>query len=128
MYITSILYILFLASVHSDVKETHNQSHSSIISSSYVSTYQDDGTGKPASHVRSMTTEEYRNKVNDKPVEVRKFGTLAKIDEGKDPEKNIAILKQKAATNVESEAKLLGNGEKVMELDEKAKKVNILIN
>ena len=106
------------------ISEPVSQMKSYAISSSYVSSYQDDGSGNPKTQVESMLTEEHRDKLNDNPTEIRKYGELFKgEDTPKTPENNKAILTQKASTNVESESKMLGNGEKVSNLNDQQKEV-----
>jgi hypothetical protein len=72
---------------------------------------------EPETHVRSVSTEEYREKEGDKPEEVRKYGELYKRDNDDD-----GLLKQKASTNVDVEQKLLGNGEKMSMLNRRMEK------
>jgi hypothetical protein len=95
-----------------------NESHSYTMNSSYYSSSEDNGSGKPKTEVVSASTEEYRNQQADKPEEVRKFGELFLGKEDKQsPENNFGVLKQKASTNVEGEAKVLGDGVKISHLD-----------
>jgi hypothetical protein len=117
-------YILILLITYSInlTEPALSQSQSYSLSSSYSATYQDDGSGNPQKNVQSVLTEEHRDKLNDNPEEVRKYGELFV---GQDtPKTNTAILKQKASTNVKPEAKLLGNGEKISHPEGTQREVN----
>jgi hypothetical protein len=123
-----IVFLYLILYAYTADPKVHSESHTSMVSSSYVSSYEDDSSGKPVERVRSMKTEEHRDKLNDNPEKIRKYGEFVKIDEdGNHPENNQAILRQKAATNVDTE-RLFGNGDTITELDEAGKRVSLFIN
>ena len=80
------------------------KSSSYSMNSSFSSFSSSRNGGKPETHIRSMKTEEYRDKLGDGPEQVRKYGEMFS-KENDQP----GILKKRANTNVEEEQMLLGN-------------------
>jgi hypothetical protein len=90
---------------------------SSSSSSFYSSSSASGKDGKPETHVRSISTEEYKHKEGDKPMEVRKYGEVYKRDNDEEGD-----LKKRAGTNVEAERKILGEGVEMKKLNKKMEK------
>ena len=92
----------------------NNSSYYSSSSSSmfYSSSSSKGKDGKPESHVRSISSEEYRQKAGDKPEVIRKYGEIYKRDNDQE-----GTLKKRAGTNVEVERNMLGDGTEIQKLD-----------
>jgi hypothetical protein len=100
--VMSCIFCRHLKDNSADGSSYFSSSSSSMFYSSSSASGKD---GKPETHVRSMSTEEYRNKEGDKPMEVRKYGEVYKRDNNEEGD-----LKKRAGTNVEAERKILGEG------------------
>jgi hypothetical protein len=107
-FIRLIILIVAISIVLTEVPETNlrknkeSPTRSFFISSSTFSSFSKHNGGKPERHVRSSTTEEYRDQDGDKPEQVRKYGEFFKKDND-----NPAELKKRASTNVEEEELVL---------------------
>lgn len=97
-----------------------NEHHSYSMSTSFSSFSSiDNKHGKPETHIRTMETEEYRDKSGDAPEQIRKYGEMFSKDNDQP-----GILKKRANTNVEEEGLILGNNPeetKVLQNDEQEK-------
>ena len=91
-------------------------------SSSFSYSYSSENGKQPKSRVRKMSTEEYIDKEQGKPAQIRKYGELLKKDND-DP----ALLKKRAATNVEREGMILGDGKEERLLSDKEFKVKLIV-
>jgi hypothetical protein len=87
----------------------YSSSSSSMLYSSSSSRGKD---GKPKSHVRSISSEDYRQKQGDKPEEIRKYNEIYKRDNDQE-----GIMKKRAGTNVEVERNMLGDATEIQKLD-----------
>lgn len=110
------IFMTYFYSVYSR-KDFKSYTKSYSISSSYASS---EKGGKPKKHFKSEFFEEFRNKEDNKPEEVRQYDEMVKKDNDKS-----AIYRKEASTNVEKEKKVLGKEveEKLIENKDELKQV-----
>ena len=73
--------------------------------------------GKPESHIRKVEFEEFRDKNNDEPEKIRKYGEIIK----KDNDSKAEVIK-KASSNVEKEGMILSKSKEKTTLDKEEEK------